>query len=331
MEPPARPFAGRLLAEIARLGVDLPVAAAEMGVDPEVIDRIAQGNPPTPQELQAVYSWLAQRSALTTQETEDFERLQAAASSKSGGELERRIRHGEPSSPATRNVTLTLPQLLIGAAVIVILAVVLSTIVATSMAKTGNDRPSAEGSSAPPASPSPSPSSASPEETPPSSATSSEVATASPSPGSPTPAAAPNPPKLTVFRSSNISIAEIDSSTDGDTYYKNLSVNPPQTTTDISSGDVSLLINDTGTPPAVTLQAVNSTTIGMWHQNSEPTYGQCKQTAKSGGVGQIDVSQNQTVCVMTSSGAVASLKLLSVDSYNSANFSGTIWYPSNTP
>jgi hypothetical protein len=314
MELPARPFIGRLLAEIAKLDGGVPAAAEAMGVDPRIISELANGDLPSPQELRAICAWLVQRTAMTRQEAEDYERLRATSSRK-GAELERAApRGGVLPRTASRRYLPSLPQMA-GGLVILVLAVVLSVLVTTTIVKAGNSGTAAGKTASPGAEPSPS-------------ATESGDAAATPSPAS---SSAPaSPPDMNIFRSDHISIAEVDSNLNGGgSYYKNLSVNPPVTTTNFDEGDVDVLIG--GSPPSLTMQADNGTSIGMWHQSVAPIYPQCLQAAEAGGVGQIDISQGQIVCVETSSGAVAALKLMSISGFDSADFSGTIWYPSHSP
>jgi hypothetical protein len=76
---PASPFVGRLLTEIANVRGGLPVAAAEMGVAPQVVDMIAKGDQVSSADLNAVYAWLVKRVPLRPEEVEDYQRREAAA------------------------------------------------------------------------------------------------------------------------------------------------------------------------------------------------------------------------------------------------------------
>jgi hypothetical protein len=68
----------------------------------------------------------------------------------------------------------------------------------------------------------------------------------------------------------------------------------------------------------------------MWTGHGAPDYAQCMRTAEAAGVATIDIAPGQTVCVQTSNGTVASLKLMSTDAYYSATFTATVWYPAGT-
>lgn len=76
---PARPFAGRLLSEIARHAGGVPAACAEMGVSPQEIDALASGRAPSRVVLEAMCEWLGCRRALVRDELEDHERLRHSA------------------------------------------------------------------------------------------------------------------------------------------------------------------------------------------------------------------------------------------------------------
>jgi hypothetical protein len=115
--------------------------------------------------------------------------------------------------------------------------------------------------------------------------------------------------------------------------YKDLSVDPPVTTQYPSEGDVSIFVTEDGqSPPFINMQANNGATVGSWHQSAAPTYAQCLQNAEAGGGYQVSVSPGGIVCIRTASNAVASLKLISIgNGLDSAEFSGTIWYPPGSP
>ena len=76
---PASPFAGRLLAEIAKVQDGVPAAAAEMGVTPEVVDAIANSEPVSTDDLNAVYASLVDRITLRPEEAKDYRQMQTIA------------------------------------------------------------------------------------------------------------------------------------------------------------------------------------------------------------------------------------------------------------
>jgi hypothetical protein len=132
------------------------------------------------------------------------------------------------------------------------------------------------------------------------------------------------------FQTSNLSIAALINGGDGGPYYKDLSVDPPVTTTDSSKGDVDVANIDNQQDVTLESSSGNGATIGMWTGRGAPGYAQCLRTAEAAGVATIDIAPGQTVCVRTSNGTVASLKLMSADGFYSATFTATLWYPAGT-
>jgi hypothetical protein len=310
-------FIGRLLAEIVNIEGGIPAATAEIGIDPRIINDLVNGDLLSPQELYAIYAWLTRRITLTRQEVQDFEKLRMANSIRKKVELERAASPGSVMSGATGNRYIPSPPQMVGGLVIVVLAVMVSVAVTATAMKTKNGGTTAGRVASPPAEPSsPIPS--------PMPMNSSDAA-ATPSPSAPLSAPAA-PQEIITFQSNYISIADMGSY--GGPYFKDLSVNPPITTTDQRKGDSHIIIGSYSL--TLTILGDNGSTIGMWHQSTTPTRAQCLQAAEAAGVESISINPGQTVCVQTPSGAVASLKLMSIDGSASANFSGTIWYPAKT-
>jgi hypothetical protein len=125
-------------------------------------------------------------------------------------------------------------------------------------------------------------------------------------------------------------IPDINSGAAGVNYYKDLSSPPPVTTEDDSLGDVDVLLS--GSSQQSTMQADNGAILGIWNGSTAPTKAQCLAAAQNNGVPTVDLTVNETVCVETANDqSVASLKLLSINGFDSAVFNSCIWYTSNTP
>lgn len=155
MTVPASPFAGRLLAEIAKVRDGVPAAAAEMGVAPQVIDAIANGEQVSTDNLNAVYAWLVDRVALRPEEAEDYRRMQAVAregtrwispSSPSGlPDTQTGPARGGRSKWTTREVTL--------ATAVVVLIIALTVVITIVVVRPGNSASTATKASATSATP----------------------------------------------------------------------------------------------------------------------------------------------------------------------------------
>ena len=75
----ANPLVRRLLDEISKLEGAMPEACEAMGVSPEDIARLANGQRVSREALEAIRAWLDQRVVLSGQEQDDYDRLRAAA------------------------------------------------------------------------------------------------------------------------------------------------------------------------------------------------------------------------------------------------------------
>jgi hypothetical protein len=75
----ARPLVRRLLGEISKLEGAMPEACQAIGVNPEDIARLANGQRVSREALDAIRAWLDQRVVLSRQEQEDYDRLRAIA------------------------------------------------------------------------------------------------------------------------------------------------------------------------------------------------------------------------------------------------------------
>jgi hypothetical protein len=73
------PLVRRLLDEISKLEGAIPQACKAMGVSPEDIARLANGQRVSREALEAIRAWLDQRVVLSRQEQDDYDRLWAAA------------------------------------------------------------------------------------------------------------------------------------------------------------------------------------------------------------------------------------------------------------
>jgi hypothetical protein len=75
----ANPLVRRLLDEVSKLEGAIPEACKTMGVKPEDIARLANGQPVSREVLEAIWAWLDQRVILSRQERDDYDRLRTAA------------------------------------------------------------------------------------------------------------------------------------------------------------------------------------------------------------------------------------------------------------
>lgn len=75
----ASPLVKRLLSEISKLEGAMPEACKAMGVNPEDIARLANGQRVSRETLEAIRAWLEQRVVLSRHEQEDYDRLRGAA------------------------------------------------------------------------------------------------------------------------------------------------------------------------------------------------------------------------------------------------------------
>ena len=75
----ANPLVRRLLDEISKLEGAMPEACKAIGVSPEDIARLANGQRISGEALEAIREWLDQRVGLSRQEQDDYDRLRAAA------------------------------------------------------------------------------------------------------------------------------------------------------------------------------------------------------------------------------------------------------------
>jgi len=322
MAEPARPFIGAVLTEIAKLDGGIPAAAAEMQISPQAINALANGGELSADELAAIHAWLRQRVALNAQTNADYQELLVTNSRRNRARVEP---VPQADTPARSLAGLGTRQLVVVVAVVVV-AIVITAVVTTTLARPGNKADSGSGSK-------------------PSADQSSEAAARSSSSATPTaslaatPAASPTPaaqgsspqtPAVNAagtFQTSNLSIAALIDGGSGGPYYKDLSVDPPVTTTNSSKGDVDVADIDNQGDVTLESSSGNGATIGMWTGHGALDYAQCQRTAEAAGVATIDIAPGQTVCVETSNGTVASLKLMSTDGYYSATFTATVWYP----
>jgi hypothetical protein len=156
MSIPARPFAGRLLAEIAKHAGGLPAVAAEMGITPQVIDALASGDTISAAELDAVYEWLTTRVRLTPEEAEDYGRLSAAASHPAPSQIQRPPTNGQPRPEPTPEGSRSSSARKVGAGavavatVVVVLIVVLTVVITITIIRPGSEgSPEAKASTSP--------------------------------------------------------------------------------------------------------------------------------------------------------------------------------------
>jgi hypothetical protein len=75
----ANPLVRRLFDEISKLEGAMPEACKAMGISPEDIARLANGQRVSREALEAIRAWLDQRVVLNRQEQDDYDRLRAAA------------------------------------------------------------------------------------------------------------------------------------------------------------------------------------------------------------------------------------------------------------
>jgi hypothetical protein len=127
----ASPFARRLLAEISKLEGAMPEACNAIGVNPEDIARLANGQRVSREALEAIRAWLDQRVVLSQQEQEDYDRLRAAANQTRAVILSNRAVRTSISTATTKASRRELVAYAVAAlAVVLLVGVIIGVVVA---------------------------------------------------------------------------------------------------------------------------------------------------------------------------------------------------------
>lgn len=145
------PLVRRLLEEISKLEGAMPEACKAMGVSPEDIARLANGQRVSREALEAIREWLDQRVVLSRQEQDDYDRLRAAANQTLAVVLS--------NSPVSKSISTAIakasPRELISyavaaLAVVLLVGVIIGVVVARPRSAVPNAAPGTSSSAAPP-------------------------------------------------------------------------------------------------------------------------------------------------------------------------------------